>query len=284
MMFEPQGAPRRRRQSADRGAWREISPVMGTSADGVVFGRLEAQVEPDGVGLEAELNRAHDEARRLAYLLAIAGHDLRQPLQVVLLALDRVATQDARTGSPDWLAIARAEVRNLAASLADLARSARLSEPEPVRTRLGALLRAATNEWRHHAAVKGLRLAVVDSNLSVIADPKLLLTAVRNLIGNAVGHTRAGGVVVGVRRQAGGCRIDIVDTGPGLDVDGVAALFEPHRRGASDMEGLGLGLAIVRDSAERLGVQIGLASAPGRGARFSLTLAASRQGRHAPRP
>lgn len=272
-MFERQEASRTPPTTKTRGAWREISPVVARSPDGLVYGRLETREDQDRLDLKRELERARDEARRSAYLLAAAGHDLRQPLQVILLALDRfVAVGSPTSTALDWVSIARAEVRSLAASLTDLARAARLSEPASVATPVGELLRRAAGGWGQHAAAKGLRLVVVETGVSVTADPQLLLTAVRNLIGNAVNRTPSGGVVVGVRRTVGGVRIDIIDTGPGLDIDRARVLFEPHRQGTSHADGLGLGLAIVLDAAERLGARLTVASAPGQGARFSLTL------------
>lgn len=272
MSFERTDEPRGPGATDRDGRWREIAPVVATSDDGLIYGHLETRREEDPRHLALELQRARREARRSAYLLAAAGHDLRQPLQVILLALDRFAPPGTGAGGADWLAVARAEVGSLAASLTDLARAARLAEPTPTPTPLGELLRKAAGGWRQHAMAKGLRLVVVDCGLTLRVDPQLLLTAVRNLIGNAVSHTRSGRILVGVRRGRGEVRIDVIDSGPGLDVDAARVLFEPHQRGSTESEGLGLGLAIVRDAAERLGAGLSLASAPGLGARFSLTL------------
>lgn len=261
----------RRSQSA-AGAWRRTGAVIARSAEGPLIGRLEGRAAADTRSLLLDLARARGEARRCAYLLAAAGHDLRQPLQVMLIALRRVAPhlEDA-TGS-EWLRIASTAAETMTESLTDLAYAARLSGVERQEVELGDLIRQAAESWRHHAAIRSVRLAVVDTEVRVRSDPRLLATVIRNLVGNAVGHTKGGRVLVGVRRAPQAVRIDVLDTGPGLPPGEAERLFEPHWRGDEMAGGLGLGLAIVRDTAERLGGVLTVASTPARGARFSLAI------------
>ena len=213
---------------------------------------------------------AEARSARAAYLMAAAGHDLRQPLQVIALALDRIAPGLTDAGQLDWLDVARGEVSNLSEGLTELAVAARLAEPQTHLVRLDDLLTDATVGWRHHAAARGLRLRVVARPWTVRSDRRLLSTIVRNLVGNAVHNTRSGGVLVACRRRSDGFRVDVIDTGPGLPEGEVAELFEAHRSGRPG--GLGLGLTLVRDAAERLGCHITICSIAGRGSRFSITI------------
>src|SRR3546814_7916693 len=79
----------------------------------------------------------------------------------------------------------------------------------------------------------------------------MLARILNNLVCNAIRYTNSGGVLVGARRQSGGLRIDVWDTGPGIAEEHRARVFEefyqancPPRSG--ERPGLGLGLATVQ--------------------------------------
>jgi len=260
--------------AAESRAWRVGAPVLAWSGDGMVPARLETPCsEPrDSDTLRRALHRSEAQRIRGAYLMAAAGHDLRQPLQIMAMALDALRRSRLTAGQLEWLSAATDEIYSLSAGLTDLAVSARLSEPECAPVPLRDVLAVAAESWRRHAAARGLALRVRQTDLVVRSDPRLLTTIVRNLVGNAVKHTRAGGVLVGCRPRAEGVRVDVVDTGAGLPGGVLTEMFEPHRRGAASVEGLGLGLAIVRDAIERLGCTLSVRTVEGQGTRFSLTI------------
>ena len=100
----------------------------------------------------------------------------------------------------------------------------------------------------------------------------------RNLVANALRYTHAGGVVVGARRRGPEVRVDVVDTGVGIAAADRERVFDDfvqvdgtprHHAGG---RGMGLGLAIVRRLADLLGHRLELASAIGRGSRFSIAM------------
>lgn len=254
------------------GAWRRTASVIASSPDGLLIGRLEGRAAADTRALLRDLVRARAESRRCADLLAAAGHDLRQPLQAMLIALRRVAPHLEDATGTEWLRIAATAAETMTESLTDLACAARLSGVERREVQLGGLIRTAAGSWRHHAAIRRVRLTLMDTEVTVRSDPRLLATVVRNLVGNAVGRTKGGRVLVGVRRTPRAIRIDVLDTGPGLPPGEADLLFASHQRGDGTAGGLGLGLAIVRDAAERLDGALTVASALGRGARFSLEI------------
>ena len=100
-------------------------------------------------------------------------------------------------------------------------------------------------------------------------------------------YTDAGSVLLGVRRAGDALRIEVHDTGPGIDPGRFEAIFEEFRRGEdAPGQGLGLGLAIAQRIAVLLGSDVGLQSTPGRGSRFSIDVprvAAIQPHRHAKR-
>ncbi len=94
-----------------------------------------------------------------------------------------------------------------------------------------------------------------------------------NLIGNAVRHSPNGGVVqLAFARTIGTASVTVSDEGPGIDHADQQRIFERFERANVDQGGTGLGLAISRRLARSMGGDVTLESAPGAGARFTLTL------------
>ena len=97
-----------------------------------------------------------------------------------------------------------------------------------------------------------------------------------NVLSNAVKYNHDGGrVALSCAPAEGAVRVSVADTGPGIQPDRQAALFEPFERlGAerSEVEGTGLGLALSRQMLGQMGGTIGVASAPGEGATFWIEL------------
>jgi len=118
--------------------------------------------------------------------------------------------------------------------------------------------------------------AQAEGSAVVQADRGRLLQAVSNLVEIALRVTPAGGIVV-VRARPG--RIEVADTGPGLEASDLPHAFERfylHDRYRTDREvGSGLGLALVRELAEAMGGRVSVASSPGRGAAFAMDLQTS---------
>jgi signal transduction histidine kinase len=128
------------------------------------------------------------------------------------------------------------------------------------------------------AGRKGLRLSFRPTTALVMTDPMLLERSVRNLVSNAIRYTERGGVLVGVRRRAGGQRllIEVWDTGIGIPTTDQAAIFDEFVQlgDVPPPQGLGLGLAIIRRSIDMLGYRLALRSVPGRGSCFRIELPA----------
>jgi signal transduction histidine kinase len=126
-------------------------------------------------------------------------------------------------------------------------------------------------------------LAVIDA-VQVRADHDGLRVIVENLLDNA--HKYGGGKVrIAAGVSEGRWRLDISDQGRGFPPEAAEKLFDPHNRGSGDgmTHGAGLGLAIARSLARRMGGDITAHSAgPGQGAVFTVTLALAPAGQQAP--
>ena len=123
---------------------------------------------------------------------------------------------------------------------------------------------------------RGSGCAWCPSRLVVRSDAAQVWRIVQNLVSNAVRYTDRGGILVGCRRRGDIVRIDVLDTGRGIAPERRREIFEEFRRCEDDParagEGLGLGLSIVERLARLLGHRIDVASTPGRGSTFSVTL------------
>jgi signal transduction histidine kinase len=110
----------------------------------------------------------------------------------------------------------------------------------------------------------------------VHADRTRLKQVVLNLLSNAVKYNRAGGQVrLAAQADQGMTRLDVVDTGLGIEPQHLAKLFEPFQRGAhraGPIEGTGIGLAVSKSLAELMGGRIAVRSRPGEGSVFSVFL------------
>ncbi len=144
-------------------------------------------------------------------------------------------------------------------------------------------LRAAVELAAHqHDAVASRRGVTVELDLPgtptrIRHDPPRIGQVVANLVGNAVKFTPRGGVVrVSVASTPDGARIDVTDTGVGIDASELPHIFERFYRGSRANEargaGSGLGLAIVRSIVDMHGGTVTVESGPGTGSRFTVRL------------
>ena len=229
-------------------------------------------------GAKAEADRS---VQAKSNFLATASHDLRQPVQslILLLAvLERQITESSKAlETARMMSNAVSGLQGLLTGILDISRlEAGVLSPEPALVELGGLLRRLGAEYAPLAAAKGLAIRVAPGNICARADPSMLERALRNLIENAVRYTAKGRIVLGVRRRGLFARLDVIDTGVGIPEDKRAEIFDEFRQlnnPAHDLgQGLGLGLAIVARLAKLMDAGVEVASCLGRGSRFSLTL------------
>lgn len=237
--------------------------------------------------LQARLVQA---AQQRNLMLASASHELRAPAHTLALALQAVQATDLPADALGPLRIARDAVDTLSQLLGDVLDAARL-EGAPLRLHarpmdLPAFLHDVADGATITARAKGLAFeADFDPGLPtrVMQDPLRLKQLLINLLSNAFKYTPAGRVslhasVLASADAARQLRLEVADTGPGIDPAMKARLFTPFADDDSasrprPSEGSsGLGLVICRDLAAQMGGRLELASEPGRGTRATLLL------------
>lgn len=216
--------------------------------------------------------------------LAVASHDLRQPLHALGLFVE--ALQQSRLPTHERQLVGNVRrtldaMEELFDELLDISRldagvvRARMEafELAPVLDRLGL-------QYASMAHRKGLSLSVLSTKACARSDPRLLGRIVGNLLANAVRYTQRGGVVLGCRREGNGLRIEVWDTGRGIPPDKHGEVFKEFAQLANpereSSQGLGLGLAIVARLASLLDHRIHLRSAVGKGSVFGISVPRSR--------
>jgi two-component system, OmpR family, phosphate regulon sensor histidine kinase PhoR len=211
-----------------------------------------------------------------ATLLAMAGHDLRQPLQVLQNVQDRFNNGLRTSAELRLLKANQTAIDAMTRQLNQLLEALRVGEHgkqiqlSPVK--LGALLDDARREHAAAALEKGVQFRQVPTQSCVMSDVLLLTAVVRNLVDNAIKYTRPGGrILLGCRHAGHIVRIDLLDTGIGISSEHMATVFEAFTRvDAAQGRGLGVGLFIVRQAIAILGHQISVSSVANRGTRFSI--------------
>ncbi|WP_165799704.1 sensor histidine kinase [Sphingomonas oleivorans] len=209
-------------------------------------------------------------------MLAMAAHDLLQPLHLMLRAVEEL--EPCCSDRPHlrcWLDLAKEQGARLATGLRNLMLTnerrlgaARTAPPTPFS--LASMFDELEADWAPFAVANGLRFSVVRTSAMIISDRSLLRAVLGNLIGNAIKFTATGGIVLGVRRRGHVIRIDVVDTGCGIDADDQQRIFDPFYQSEPDRRGAGLGLAFVRSACRELDYGVECRSVAGVGSRFSI--------------
>ena len=196
---------------------------------------------------------------------AVLVHEVRSPVAALVAIADAYPAAD-KARRRRLAQLARAAVASIERLLADAMAESLLLD----RVDAGALARDAAET----AALGGsLVVAETEDGLVVDADRDRLRQALDNLIGNAIGHSPAGGTVtVTVRREGDSIVIAVADEGDGIPAGDLDRVFEPGVRLTDARPGSGLGLAVVRAVAREHGGEVEVESSPGQGATFRLVL------------
>ena len=245
-------------------------------------GPIPALEQPDEVGalaraLQGSLDALRAERERETLFLASASHELRTPVTAMLADVQHTLS---RPRPPEELraALTRAEqtasrLRLLTGNLMTLTWVQSLPEPHAAWRHLDLLHLAgeAVDRLQPLSVERGVELWLDGQEAPVSGEAGLLSSVAENLVGNAIKFTPAGGEVQ-VRvtpLPGGGAELTVQDTGPGFPPGTLTGAFV---RGQTDVEGFGLGLAVVQQVVDAHGGTLELGRAEGGGARVVVRL------------
>ena len=260
-------------------------PAAQLRAGSTELGELAVQFNTMADRLEESVEISRRDRDRSRDFLADVSHELRTPL-AALRTFNQLLMESAGDDPEaraeflessagqierlDWLAQNLLELSKLDSGLVllDL-------RPDDLR----AAVESAAHQHDASAARRGVRLSVElpAAPIRIRHDPPRIGQVVANLVGNAVKFTpRGGSVHVAVAPTADGARIDVTDTGVGIDTAELPHIFERFYRGSRANEargsGSGLGLAIVRSIVDMHGGTVSVETGADVGSRFTVHL------------
>lgn len=249
--------------------------------------RVQKELQEKNVEL-ASANRAKD------LFLATMSHELRTPLNAIigftgtlLMKLPGPLTKEQEK----QLRTIQTSGKHLLSLINDLLDLAKIESGkvqiklEPVRCQ--DVVKEVVTALGPLAEAKGLAFERIlpNADVTVLSDRRALSQILLNLASNAVKFTETGSIRLEVTHHTDGAstltQFSVSDTGPGIPLEDQAKLFQPFSRldgnKAGRTEGTGLGLHLSSKLAELLGGKITVASEPGKGSRFTLTLSSGEE-------
>ncbi len=257
-------------------------PSVLLSADVEVRKRGEKRLRRAQIELERKVAERTQELELAnaakSRFLAMASHDLRQPLHALGLFIAQLRMplrSGERTRTIELVDATRKEMDEMLNSLLDMSKlDAGILIPTITEFPIARLLQKIETTFDQATRETGLRLRVRRSDAWVRSDAMLLERILLNLVSNAVRYTLQGGIIVGCRRRGQMLRIEVWDSGPGIPEDQKQNIFgefiQLAARDRNRYGSMGLGLAIVDRLRLLLNHPIDLASTVGRGSRFAI--------------
>ena len=255
--------------------------VVALAAQWVAVARRErasrARAEHLAEVAEAERARAETVARDKARFLGMLSHELLTPLQSIWSTMDVIESRGRVDAHDPAFTRLKEATRSLRGRISDLVDFAKMSSG-----RLETRIRGFQLDKLVDTALRDVEEALAARNLDVhweagpelgqriYSDPARLRQVIDNLLTNAIKYTERGGVSINAElmQEKGLLRLEISDTGVGIDPDEISRLFEPFYRSpqtAGMAEGSGLGLAVVRSLVDLMGGSIRVDSRVGQG-------------------
>jgi len=231
---------------------------------------LDALAQANAAAEDARAKAAASDLAKTRFL-AVASHDMRQPLHALTLYLSALQRRVESAEARDILSKMERATQSMVsmfATLLDLARiQAGVVKPEVTTFPLQEVFERIVAEH------PGGKVDAPETTLSLHTDPVLVERALRNLVANAMRHGGGHARLSAELTSSGKVDIIVADDGPGISPDDQARIFEEFVRldGRAGAEGLGLGLAIVKRITDLMGSPIRVESQLGHGARFIFT-------------
>jgi signal transduction histidine kinase len=279
-------ALRRARRDAERRS-AELEALNKQLAEHMEEGQaLSEHLNDVNASLAEARDAAVEASRAREEVLAVVAHDLRNPLNLVMMTAQLFSeiepSPEQRQHLLDVMLRASRRMNRLIEDLLEVVRmdAGRLTldlKPVPATS----ILAQTAEMFQCAANQKGVSLIVDDASRDVraCADEERVVQAMGNLVGNALKFVdREGRVRLQCVHDSGQLRFAVIDSGPGMKPEQLDRLFEKFWQARrSDRRGVGLGLTIARGIVEAHGGRIWAESRVGQGSSFYFTLPEARQ-------
>lgn len=251
-------------------------------ADGNYGVRVPVPAEAELADLAESVNTLADSLQRIeqtrAQLVSDLAHEIRNPLSTIEGYMEGLIDGVLPESRETYEAVA-AEAHRLKRLTRDLSTLSKAQEGAIEYSfesaDLAALVESVAGTLTPQYEINGVDLEVaVPESMPVRIDTDRIAQTLTNLLGNALGHTAAGGrVAVKGAIDAQWCTVTVTDTGEGIPADEIEAIFERFARLNKNQPGTGIGLSIARALARAHGGDITASSpGPGAGSTFELSL------------
>jgi signal transduction histidine kinase len=244
--------------------------------------QLELRIALATQALREKKEEAESATRAKSHFLAAASHDLRQPIHALGMFVTRLGQLPHDPQSRqlvDYLGQSVDAIQNQLDGLLDISRleaKAVAVNKEPFA--LSSLFEQMRPFVALQARGKKIDIRIRATDIWVLADPFLLGRVLQNLLSNAVRYTPTGAILLACRplHASHKARIEVWDTGIGIAPEHQSAIFSEFyqidNQERDRTKGLGLGLNIVKRTADLMGCVVELQSRVGHGTRFSVVV------------
>jgi signal transduction histidine kinase len=235
------------------------------------------------VAVMQDITRFKEAERLKSDMILTASHDLRNPVNLTLGALDLLgkatpAWNEVQQEAYDLSILGVRRIEALISDLLDLERIEQRVGLKPTDSDLCEIAQIVVTELTMQAQSRHHQLTFDRAHpiVRVLGDAQRLYQVISNLLSNAIKYTPNGGTItLTVWTQNDQARLDVRDTGPGIPPEAQARVFERFYRvpNSNNQErGTGLGLAIVKSIVEQHGGRVWVTSVVGQGSTFSIAL------------
>lgn len=226
---------------------------------------------------EVSTQRLHEQRDKIKTLVSDISHQTKTPIANILLYTQLLAEQELTEEGKRCTDALESQAEKLQTLIESMVKTSRLESGvitlAPKKDNLEKVIQRAVAQVAPKAEARQMQIELEVISEEAVFDAKWTEEAIYNLLDNAVKYTPAGGgITVGIKKYPMFTAIFVKDTGCGIEEEEQPKVFSRFYRGAShqEIEGVGIGLYLVRQIAEGQGGYVKVSSKKGEGTTFSL--------------
>ncbi len=241
------------------------------------FSALESRLARYLATSSHSARKIQEQKNQISGLISDISHQTKTPVANLQLYTQLLAEQPLTPQGEECIEAISAQANKLQILIEALVKTSRLENGilavHPEVSEIAPVIAHAAAQYAPKAAEKGIILTAEATVGNAVFDPKWTEEALCNLLDNAVKYTSSGGTVaIDVKHYEMFSAIRVTDTGPGISEGEQAKIFGRFYRSAGNYreEGVGIGLYLTRQIAEKQGGYVKVESVLGKGSTFAL--------------